>query len=238
MSDTYTPDDTVNQPDVTLPEDGDALDAASYRVGAENIKDQVAHILNGDTEFSGSKTYDGAQFGFNNDIEVNFPSDATFNFTGSNRPTINIDDNDELRASRKFIFTEGGALWYPISTTIAFGTNYIFPVDLPHGATLNDVRIRINPADDALPTTKVRLRLTRVQMTTGTTTVIATIEDPATGGSYQAEHTFSATFSHQIEKDSFYFVTILGESGGDEDNVTLVGPPWLSYDFGSLDLGR
>lgn len=235
MSTTYTPDNTNNPTSYQIPEDGDLADVASILAICEGLADKAEHIIGGATEFAGNKTYGGAQLDFQTDIEVNFPSDASFSFTGS-RPVINIDDNAETRVLG-FGWTSSG-LWFPISSNIAINTEHYFELDLPHQANLNDVCVRINPVDDTLPTTKVRLRLTRVQRLTGTSTVIATVEDPATGASYQAEHTFAATFDVLIDKDYKYFVTLIGESGGDEDVVPMLGPPWVTYDIGPLDLGR
>jgi hypothetical protein len=116
-----------------------------------------------------------------------------------------------------------------------------FPVHLPDEAELNVVTVKIDPANDVLPTTNVRLQLWRVDVATGTPSSVQSVTDPLTGAAYQATHDLTLTLGSPQTIDNTlysYHVVLLGESGGDTDDVVIVSAPRLTYDVTTLDLGR
>lgn len=254
MSHAYSGNDANNPSAITVMDDGDPPTAATFATPLEGLMDKVVHILNGDTEFSGNKTWDGSSMSWNNggfvfnipSPEINFtdlanPTQITF----VRPPTILIDDNIHTRGVGGYgTNLATGAIVWPTGVTLPFGDTWQWPLlELPNGASMRKLGVRIDPANDTLPATKVRLQLVATPVGAGGgSTVLATVEDPLTGAGYQAAHDFEADisgFDIELDLEAFtYWIRIVGETGGDEDNVAIEGAPWVEYSAGSVDLGR
>lgn len=179
-------------------------------------------------------------------LEITFPvgTAPTITFAGD-APQILFDDNVHTRGIGGYGVKVGdGTIKWPIGNTLAFGDVWAWPLlEVPHGAALRKIGVRINPADNTLPTTKVRIQIYATHVgSPGGSTLLASLEDPLTGAAYQAEHDFvfdvtGSDINIDLVNET-YWVWILGETGGDEDNVSIVGAPWVEYSAGSLDLGR
>ncbi len=57
MATTYDGDETNHPPEITIPEDGDTMDAASVTVPLEACEDNIDYIIDGETVFSGEKQF-------------------------------------------------------------------------------------------------------------------------------------------------------------------------------------
>lgn len=87
---------------------------------------------------------------------------------------------------------------------------------IPHGATVSQVTFWHDRVDGgALPLTRVRAQVFKVDVTTGTTTQLgSTTEDPvATLGTYNAYHSFAVTgLTEVIDRTKYsYYAKLLGE---------------------------
>ncbi len=245
MSELYDGDGTADIEEITVPEDGDPLDAASYRVGAEALMDKVEYILEGPTQYTGVKAHNGPGGGMT--FNVGVVCTNVISLLGATTTIVSAGwgFNTPPTYSRGLpgfsVNTATGAIKWPVSPTINAGGEVVrYPLaDVPNGSTLVSVGARIDPADDADPTTKFRIRLQRTALDGSGSSAVATIEDPLSGGSYQAAHNFEATFNHVLDLATYvYSIELIGESGGDEDNVTLQAPPTITYSVPSPDWGQ
>lgn len=245
MSDTYTPNSANNQPNVTLPEDGEPLDVASYRVGAENLKDQIAHILNGVTTFAGIKSFAATALNFLNNMEFAFAFDWTINVDPQ---AVLLKDGGAAPSFSRCVTSvaidqASNANHFPVANTLAIGATYLFPItELPDRCEVTGLSIVHNPNDATAPTAKVKLGLLKIAKSgSGPTDAITPIEDPATGSGYTNAHTFTATFGSPVfvELDLYsYWVKVISETGGSAIPGTIGAQPVISYNATYLDLGK
>jgi hypothetical protein len=210
----YTPVDGPISTAYTDLADGDDLDAASVRVWLEALSDSMEYM-----RLHGLKQVFGQDY-------VSLP-----------------DGFAATRTIAGFGATSAGLPVVPgvLNNIVPVSGSVYFPVDLPNECELNVIAVKINPADDALPTTNIRLQLWRVDVATGTASSIQSVTDPLTGASYQAIHDLTLTLSSPQTIDNTlhsYHVVLVGESGGDADDVVIVSAPRLTRDVATLDLGR
>lgn len=210
----YTPVDGPMSTSYTDLADGDNSDAASVEVWLEALSDSMEYVrLHGLLQVFG-QPYTPIPDGFSTTRAI-----ASFGATSAGLPVV------------------PGVL----NGIIPANSSMYFPIDLPNEAELNVITVRIDPADDALPTTNIRLQLWRIDVATGAISTIQSITDPLTGAAYQTEHNLTLTLSPvQTINNEFYVyhVVLLGESGGDADDVEIISSPLLTYDVATLDLGR
>lgn len=99
----------------------------------------------------------------------------------------------------------------------------------PNGSSLTTMSVYIDRADaGTLPSTRVKLSLLKVDVTTGTVTTIiaATVDPTAVLAAYEAHHaiTFSS-ISEVIDTTKYvYFAKLDGEVGGVTSDVTMYAP--------------
>lgn len=238
MSDTYTPVDTNDPASYTAPEDGDALDAASVRVMLEGLADKCEFIQDGACTFTDSKSFACTSVSFSVGVFNLFM--PTVNILATGWTFFGADPEYTRPVECVSIDTGSGAIKWPVTPTIGVGETHRFELQgIPNGAVLMSINLRVNPADDADPTTRLSVRLRRTALDGSGTTSVATVEDPATGGSYQAAHVFTATFTHTIDLTAYsYGFEILGEVGGDADPVDMQAPPTVTYSMPGPDWAR
>jgi hypothetical protein len=113
-------------------------------------------------------------------------------------------------------------------------------LDIPHGVRLTSVTTWIDPPNDGvLPGTRPKLKVVKVNQTTGvSTTIWAETTDPtAVLADYEAHHSFSATGADEtIDRTLYsYYAQVTGESGADATTV-----PWFgcSYTYTRLKIGE
>lgn len=112
--------------DVTVPDGGDARIASSVRGAFQKLTNRTAHLK--DTpEITGEYRYDGAK---TRTQLLNLALGATFNADGTPGWKLTHLGGSPLR-------------WASISDLGCVR----FPIDLPHGATLTQVRAIVNPGD-------------------------------------------------------------------------------------------
>lgn len=238
MSTVYVGNPANNPSGITLPDDGDPRDAASVNVPLEGLMDKCVHILDGDATFTNDKLFNCSSVGFTTGV---------FNLL---MPTVNIqptgwqfngaDPSYTRPVECISIDTASGAVKWPVTPTIGVGETHRFELQgLPNGSVLTSINLRVNPTDDADPTTKISVRLRRTALDGSGTTTVATVQDPASGGSYQAAHLFTATFAHTLDLTTYsYGFEILGEVGGDADPVDMSAPPTVTYSPPGPDWAR
>lgn len=219
MTAIYTPDETNNPTSYTEPEDGEAATVASILVFVEGVADKAHHVLEGNATFTGNKS----------------------GFTVATASTISFQaavTHTRLCPSNALGIGSSGCVPGIANTDIEPSSNEFFPITIPNGATITGVRARINPADDALPTTNFTLAVIKREKTTTTQTSIGSTVDPLTGASYQAVHDVTVTgMSEVVNYSSFiYFIRCTGDTGGDEDNVVLLELE-ITYTTASIDKG-
>ena len=227
----YTPTAT-NQTSYTEADDGDDRDAASNNVFLEALADKAAWLEDGATQFSGSKE---------------FLDDVTFEQQLYLEPTATIEFSSEGVATPRTVNIAGGIFGFnETGPIVAMLTGYSLPVtatifvpivEIPHGATLTNVSIQINPADDALPTTNFSMQLVRKLTTAAAPETVWTQVDTLTGAAYQASHSFqSSQPDHVFDRAYSYYLALVGEAGGDEDAVLIEGPPLYSYSLDGINI--
>lgn len=238
MAHPYSGNPANNPSSITILDDGDPPVAATWNVPFEGLMDKCVHILDGDTTFTNDKVFNCSSVGFTTGVfnllmpTVNIqPTGWQFNGTDPTytRPVecISID-------------TATGAVKWPVTPTIGVSETHRFELQgIPHGSVLASINLRVDPTNDADPSTRLSVRLRRTALDGSGTTTVATVEDPATGGSYQAAHLFVAIFTHTIDLETYsYGFEILGEVGGDADPVTMTAPPTITYSPPGPDWAR
>lgn len=214
---------------IPVPDDGDFPTGALFSVPLEGLKDLCAHIIAGGTTFTGSKAFMG---------QVNFADDVSIDGSKSWLFSAPVPTFARGLSGISFEMTTGVIRW-PAVDLVGVDERVRYELaGIPNGATLISIGARINPVDDALPTTKFRSRLVRIALDGSGSSTVATIEDPAAGAGYQAAHLFTATFNHVINLNAYtYALEFLGESGGDADAVQLLCAPILTYSVAEIDWG-
>lgn len=245
MSHSYSGNPANNPASITLPDDGDPPVAAAWNVPFEGLADLVAHVRDGDTIFEGNKEFTSGTVEFNSSgvIFQNVVSllGATTNINSSGWNFTGTDPSYTRGLAGFSVDTATGSIKWPITPTVGTGgETHRFAIEgVPDLSTIVSIGARIDPANDADPTTRFRIRLMRTALDGSGTTAVATVTDPLSGGSYQAAHLFTASFNHQIDLSAYtYAVDLVGESGGDEDNVTLLCPPVITYSVPGPDWGQ
>lgn len=210
----YTPVDGPISTSYTDLADGDNSDVASVEVWLEALSDSV--------EFMRRR-----QLTYQEDALSEFPLAAILT------PT---------RTVQSAGFRSDGRAVVPglIDYAIPSGVSVWFPIDcLPYAAGITSVGVRIDPTNDALPTTNIGLQLWRVQRSTGVQTLIGSVVDPDVGAAYQAPHELVLSVATAVDLDNFsYTLAITAESGGDTDGYDLVGAPRITYTVSAMDIVR
>lgn len=127
----------------------------------------------------------------------------------------------------------------PISHSVGASTQWRVYLDVPHGAQITAITLRIDPADDTLPTNKARVDFSKHVPSTGVTTPIVSYVDPSADGVYQTNHTFGPSgLTETVANDTtLYFIDVFPESGGDFDNYTWISTS-VTYTITEQDEGR
>lgn len=112
-------------------------------------------------------------------------------------------------------------------TDAGSGNDILAHIRIPHGCTLNEVHVSINPVDGhaGVPGTKPTFTVTEQDITTSTFTTIATGTDAsAAAGAYDAIHYVSATgLSVAISRTTkTYRIRFVGEFGANLINGLVV----------------
>lgn len=124
---------------------------------------------------------------------------------------------------------------------IATAADLWFALDLPHGATLTGISIRVNPSDahGGAPTQRPRFEVYKVS-STGAATLIASELDPnVVLATYEAAHSISATgLSETIDRSAYTYVAVLrGEDGTNYADNLIAGPVSATFTTTALDKG-
>lgn len=101
-----------------------------------------------------------------------------------------------------------------------------FPLELPHGSVLTQVRISILPAGGhvGLPVTMPRLRVLKIDSTGGTTVVGSATDTSATVPFYEAQHYVALSgLSHTVDRAYRYVAEYRNEGGGFGINLLVFG---------------
>lgn len=128
-----------------------------------------------------------------------------------------------------------------LDNAIPVGVSVWFPVDcLPHAATITSLGVRIDPANNTLPTTNIGLQLHQLARATGVSTIVGSVVDPATGAAYQAPHELVLSgLSEALDLQNFsYAIVLTPEFGGDADGFNLLSAPRVTYMLSALDVVR
>lgn len=159
---------------------------------------------------------------------------------------ITLGTGKHLNVSSRVETRVASITWTPVGAGFAIdaegkvtdsgtGAAIVAHFDIPHGVTLNEVHVSINPAGGhgGLSFTKPNFIVTRQDLVTGAFTTIATGTDStASVGAYEAIHYVSATgLSEAIDRSTKGFkIYMLGEIGGDaENNLVVYGAVKLVY---------
>ncbi len=161
---------------------------------------------------------------------------TSLTMSGTNKISLASRSISKVQSSLMYNFDTGEN--QPGSIVIGFGESGGQSLLLPNGCTLTGVTCYINPTDDTLPTVNFRLGVYKMVVSTGTQTELALVTDPLTGASYQAHHSVSSgVLSESINTaTTAYYVSFIGETGGDSDPVTVY-PVIATYTVTSMDDG-
>jgi hypothetical protein len=187
---------------VTMPEDGDALTAASVRASLEEMSngiERLQELVNPGESDSGTQTY------------VRTTSLEPIMWAG----TINrvMDDNGGTFVPS--VLDAGAAV------TAGARSKHVWPIDPPHGSLLQIVTVTVDPDSNVgLPDGELnKIEVYEVDVATATRTLIGSQIDPATGGeaAWEALHSWSCSLTaggRTVDRDNCtYHVVVLGEWG-------------------------
>lgn len=111
-------------------------------------------------------------------------------------------------------------------------------VDLPHGQTITEISVRLNPTDvGALPGTMPSMAFLKVNRTTLAETTIGSATDSSgTTGAYNAAHDLTVTgLSEVIDRGTYsYYVIVRGSSGSTPANDIIMSGPIATITCTSL----
>jgi hypothetical protein len=125
-----------------------------------------------------------------------------------------------------------------ISRSIGVGQFGTQEIDLPNGATITAITLFVDPDDGGSPVTKVQAQLIQKQMSTGTPGVLESLVDPtASGGAYDAYHSFTMTVSPTQALDTTLYKYYVQLNGEDTSAVSWHGAS-VTYTVGEVDLGH
>jgi hypothetical protein len=220
MAELYIPTPT-DVASYTAVEDLDDLTAASVRAFLESLADYSAFLRIELTGKDDNETITGA-WTFNNNIQFG-AIDISYVTPQS---VTRACDAVGVSTDTPPVIVAG-----VLNNLLPPGTSAYFNApQIPNGAVITGFGVRIDPANDALPTNNARIQLIEVDKAAGTTTVLASLTDPLTGAAYQAEHDLERTGdSFSTFGANAYVVCVLGESGGDEDSIEITSAPWVTY---------
>lgn len=124
---------------------------------------------------------------------------------------------------------------------ITTGADLWFALDLPHGATLTDISIRVDPANGhgGVPTQRPRFEVYKVS-STGAASAVASVPDAnPVLATYEAAHSINATgLSETIDRATYTYVAVLrGEDGTNYADGLLAGPISATFTTVALDNG-
>lgn len=236
---TYSGNATNNPTSITIPDDGDDIDAISVNVPFEGLMDKVVHILHG------NPTYEGSTWTFGDATLVKFNDQAG----------VDVVTPGELWLTSAGVaptFTRGvtaqsvdntGALGWPITNTLAIGRTYYYPInELPDAATITSLSIVHNPDNATAPTAKVKVSIYQMPLDgSASSDAFTPIEDPAAGAGYTAAHTFTATPGSPVVVNlntHSYWFKVVAETGGSAVPGVISAPPSLTYKANIIDLGK
>jgi len=190
---------------VTNNDDGAERIGASRSTGgvgaltAGSVRSQLDQIGDGNVNFQGDKS-------FTSIFAPEYKYDSPVGLTKSMAHCALSSDSSLLSRTLYNGFKN--------STTSAF--NVDIPLDLPNGATVSAIGIRVQAAGATLPASLPTVKLIRVNRTSMAETTVGTGTDPSTTtGQYGALHTLQLTgLSETIDNSTnFYMMRVRTESG-------------------------
>lgn len=217
MAETYTPT-AVDVTDYTMPEDGDDLDVASIRAALEALADKGRYNRENLLALAESDTVTGTPTFANGFIIA-----GDVSFSPAQSVTRACDGKGILNTGVPIIVQT-------LTSAVAPGESaYFTMVGIPDGATITGYGVRINPANDTLPTTNARIVLRQITKA-GVASDLDSKTDALTGAAYQAEHDLEKTgVSFTAASTATYVVYLIGEAGGDTDAYDITATPWITY---------
>ncbi len=196
------------------------MNTATFQLMMKPVAEGLGHLKNttvgqaGSHHFTGTNAFDNISVTTDNNYEV---SERTV------QRTLNgfwIDaGNSGGSAYRANFSMPGSALGYHMAVT------------LPHGQTLTEISIRINPQDvAALPTTMPGFSLLQINNETGgiVNVVDAQLDTSGDATAYSSVHDITATgLSHEIDNETCHYRIDLTASSGDAtlNRIQIVSPP-------------
>jgi hypothetical protein len=200
--------------------------------------------------FSGGALFSAGAVGFS--VAVTFTSTiglngtATVNgtFTMAGAGKILLGNRSLERISTNVMRTENAATSAQWQLSVAVGDTCDQELDIPHGATLTDVRVGVGTGHSPPAGTKVQLQIIRRDLIGGLTQLGGTATDPNTGSGYNFSHTFTfsagggGAINAVIDRTQYrYFATVIGETGSGAVAVLMAGATAIftpaSYDDGA-----
>jgi len=173
----------------------------------------LSNVVIDDAEITGSLLVD-TDFQCDGNTRVSDLTN-TGSYTVSSRSVTRIVNSTPFDSSG--FWTEiGGGVWQ----SAALGANIKFPLDIPHGAVLNTVVVRVDPATghtSAWPTgaTQPLVNIKRYDSGSNLTLTLASQSDTVTGTAYDAAHSITvSSIAHTADRSTQrYFVEFIPESG-------------------------
>jgi len=225
MSTVYSPT-AVTLGDVTLPADGDTIDAASVNTALEALADGVVALQSLTRlvypKFVGLQSGESTGTAANTNWWWAYP-----NFT---------DTNPSLKT------TDGALRWTPFGVEFQEknATSYFMPIDehVADGSVLASVVASLNPAaHGALPATMPALAVIRMNRTGTADLLLSTgngwaTDSSATAGAYSATHdiTFTPNQNATIDRSLYsYALLFLNEGGANSELLTALYPFRLTF---------
>lgn len=220
MSSVYTPDDTNNPADYTMPDDGDNEDVASVRVSLEGLADKIAYT------------------------QKNYPLDTTFStFRVQPYNLTPVGADNEVPISLQWFSNNG--LWLQGDISFTVGLSIDCPLELPNGSVLTGVTVYLNgkflTGHTNLPANMPQIRVFKHAIATGAITALSALTTDSSGFvvDYDAPHAVVASVASEVISTDIYrySVRVVGEHGTDSVpglNILGIG---ASYSVTALDKG-
>jgi len=200
----YSGNPASNPGSITLPDDGDETDAASVTDALKALADKTAHILEGDTQFTGDKKFEAIEMLGAASVDLVSRAIAKMLKTPSKYPAADWSEHNDG--------------YY--QTTTAGATSQDWPLDVPDGCVVTGITAYIDPAaghGGVNPTLMPKVEFMKQEIAPfSAASVIATATDATAAASYEAAHNFSKldcneTISNRTHR---YWFRFHNESGG------------------------
>lgn len=218
-----------------VPKVGEFVTGEGLKTAIDPINDNLATIASGNHAFGGNKEFTG-EVEFSGGLTGPLQTDSNVIATSFEYlPGLNVTRTGySSPRSPDGAWIEGSNHWIYTGTT---GQILRIPVDVPHAARVNTIKVWLDPASGHGGVPVVSFVLRRKLLSTGVVSAVASQYDLSASVSiYQAPHAVTMTISggHTVDRSLYsYWIDLLGEQGG----LALADLEYLGVEYGYTVFG-